>query len=53
MQNRYMTWVKKTQDDVPSEFKSPEEVREYCTQVLLEELNLKFDDVKLITHYSW
>ena len=41
----YMTWVKKTQDDVPSEFKSPAEVKHYVSKVLQDELGLRFDEV--------
>lgn len=41
----YMKWVKNTQDNVPSEFSSAEDVRKYCKKVLKEELNLEFDNV--------
>ncbi len=41
----YMSWVKKTQDNVPSEFESPNEVRAYVSKVLQDELGLKFDEV--------
>ena len=41
----FQTWVKDTQDNAPSEFKSNDEVRSYCAKVLDEELGLKFDDV--------
>lgn len=40
----YMKWVKKTQDDVPSEFQG-QEAREYTRKVLLEELGKDFDEV--------
>lgn len=40
----YMKWVKKTQDDVPSEFEG-DGARQYVKKVLLEELGQNFDDV--------
>jgi len=41
----YMKWVKNTQDNVPSEFKSSEDVRRYCKLVMREEQGLDFDEV--------
>jgi aarF domain-containing kinase len=41
----YMTWCKDTQDNVPSEFSSSQDVREYVASKLLDEKNLKFDDI--------
>jgi aarF domain-containing kinase len=40
----YMTWVKDTQDNVPSEFKEGE-AKEFCRSMLKKELNLDFDQV--------
>jgi aarF domain-containing kinase len=40
-----MKWVKHTQDSVPTEFTSSQEVREYCKRVLLDELGVEFDDI--------
>jgi aarF domain-containing kinase len=42
---QYMVWLKDTQDNVPSEFTSPEQVRKYVTSILRDELNLSFDEV--------
>ena len=42
---KYMTWVKDTQDNVPSEFPTAESVREYVSAKLKEESGLDFDDV--------
>jgi predicted unusual protein kinase regulating ubiquinone biosynthesis (AarF/ABC1/UbiB family) len=41
----YMTWLKNTQDNVPSEFSDAKEVRKYVTEVLKKELNKDFDEV--------
>jgi aarF domain-containing kinase len=40
----YMTWMKKTQDSVPSEFQGVS-ARDYVTKVMKEELGQDFDDV--------
>ena len=40
----YMKWVKKTQDDVPSEFEG-DGARVYTAKVMKEELGLDFDEV--------
>jgi aarF domain-containing kinase len=41
----YMTWVKATQDNVPSEFESPGKVREYVAFLCRAELGREFDDI--------
>lgn len=40
----YMSWVKKTQDDIPSEFVGSQ-ARDFIALKLKEELGLEFDDV--------
>ena len=40
----YMRWIKKTQDDIPSEFRGTQ-AREFIAQKLKEELGLEFDEV--------
>jgi aarF domain-containing kinase len=42
---QYMKWLKDTQDNVPSEFSSQDEVKDYVTKILKDELNLDFDEV--------
>jgi aarF domain-containing kinase len=44
MPEAYMSWMKDTQDNVPSEFEG-QGAREYCRQKLKEELGLEFDEV--------
>ena len=39
-----MSWVKDTQDNVPSEFKEGE-ARKFCAEMLKKEVGLEFDDV--------
>jgi aarF domain-containing kinase len=41
----YMKWCKDTQDNVPSEFPTSQAVRDYVESKLLQDLNLKFEDV--------
>jgi len=41
----YMKWCKDTQDNVPTEFTSSQAVKDYVATKLLEDKNLKFDDV--------
>ena len=40
-----MKWLKDTQDNVPSDFTSNAAAKEYCRQMLREELALDFDEV--------
>ncbi|CAE7659524.1 ADCK1, partial [Symbiodinium microadriaticum] len=40
-----MTWLKNTQDNVPSEFKDAKQIRRYVSDILMSELNKEFDDV--------
>lgn len=42
---QYMKWLKDTQDNVPSDFRSNAEAKEYTRQMLLEEQGLQFDVV--------
>ena len=42
---QYMTWLKNTQDNVPSEFSDADAVRQYVSDVLKAELNKDFDEV--------
>jgi len=44
MPDAYMSWMKDTQDNVPSEFKG-QGAREYCARKLKEEAGLEFDEV--------
>lgn len=39
----WLEWVERTQDNVPSEFSSPEEAKEYCRRVMMRERGLDFD----------
>ena len=41
----YMSWLKNTQDNVPSEFKDAKQVRKYVSDILKSELNKDFDEV--------
>jgi len=40
-----MKWLKDTQDNVPSDFRSNAEAKEYTKRMLLEEQGLQFDEV--------
>jgi len=40
----YMRWVKRTQDDIPTEFEG-ESAKAYCASKMKEELGLDFDEV--------
>jgi aarF domain-containing kinase len=41
----YMSWARETQDNVPSEFAGPEDAKNYCRELLRDQLGLDFDDV--------
>lgn len=41
----YLKWMKDTQDNVPSEFQHPGEVKEYVAKLCREELGKSFDEV--------
>jgi len=41
----YMTWLKDTQDNVPSEFADYNEAKSYVSHILKSELGKEFDDV--------
>ena len=40
-----MSWLKDTQDNVPSDFRSNAEAKQYTREKLRDELSLDFDDV--------
>ena len=39
----WLKWVESTQDNVPSEFGSPSEAREYCRRLMMKERGVDFD----------